>query len=109
MAWEPAFGQDLEWCFLHAMSQLGRPGGRRRTSGSRTRPIDPALAAVPEDAGLRAERRRQALAGGYRLRASTLGRAPEVALAVMGAIVPEVVRAAEVLGATAASRPGSSA
>ena len=24
MAWEPAFGQDLEWVLLHALSRLGR-------------------------------------------------------------------------------------
>ena len=27
VAYEPAFGQDLEWCLLHALSRLGRPGG----------------------------------------------------------------------------------
>ena len=27
VAWEPAFGQDLEWTLLHALSRLGRPGG----------------------------------------------------------------------------------
>ncbi|MET0916505.1 MAG: pyruvate dehydrogenase, partial [Jiangellaceae bacterium] len=25
--WEPAFGQDLEWTLLHALSRLGRPDG----------------------------------------------------------------------------------
>src|SRR4030088_1277114 len=28
VAWEPAFGQDLEWTLLHALSMLGRPTGR---------------------------------------------------------------------------------
>ena len=27
IAWEPAFGQDLEWTLLHALSRLGRPDG----------------------------------------------------------------------------------
>lgn len=27
VAWEPAFAQDLGWCFLQAMSQVGVPGG----------------------------------------------------------------------------------
>ncbi len=104
-AWEPAFGQDFEWAFLDALSRLGRPGGRSAYFRLSTRPLDQGLAAVPDDDGLRAERRRQALAGGYRLRASTLGRAPEVVIAVMGALVPEAMRAAEVLerdGGTAA-------
>ena len=26
-AWEPAFGRDLEWTLLHALSRLGRPDG----------------------------------------------------------------------------------
>ena len=29
VAWEPAFGRDFEWTFLHALSQLGRPDGSR--------------------------------------------------------------------------------
>ena len=40
---------DLEWCFLHAMSQVGVPGGTSAYFRLSTRPIDPALAAVPED------------------------------------------------------------
>ena len=35
VAYEPAFGQDLEWCLLHALSRLGRPAASRRTSASR--------------------------------------------------------------------------
>jgi len=27
IAWEPAFGQDLEWTLLYALSRLGRPDG----------------------------------------------------------------------------------
>ena len=27
VAWEPAFGRDFEWTFLHALSRLGRPDG----------------------------------------------------------------------------------
>src|SRR5664279_580576 len=49
VAWEPAFGPDLEWCFLHAMSQIGRPDGTSAYFRLSTRPIDPALAALPED------------------------------------------------------------
>ena len=60
VAYEPAFGQDFEWCFLHALSQLGKPGGTSAYFRLSTRPIDQSL-----HTGTREE----ALAGGYRLRA----------------------------------------
>ena len=59
VAYEPAFGQDFEWCFLHALSQLGKPGGTSAYFRLSTRPIDQAL-----HTGTREE----ALAGGYKLR-----------------------------------------
>jgi pyruvate dehydrogenase E1 component len=96
IAWEPAFGQDLEWTLLHALSRLGRPDGTSSYFRLTTRPIDQALAAVPEDPGEREERRRQALAGGYRL--GMAASAPAVTLVGVGALVPEVVAAAEALG-----------
>lgn len=34
VAWEPAFGQDLEWTLLHALSNLGKPGAPPPTSVS---------------------------------------------------------------------------
>jgi pyruvate dehydrogenase E1 component len=97
VAWEPAFGQDLEWTLLHALSSLGRPGGTSAYFRLSTRPIDQALAAVPEDPAAREERRRQALQGGYRLR--TVAGAPAVTLVGMGAIMPEVLAAAAELDA----------
>src|SRR5205085_595638 len=68
VAWEPAFGQDLEWALLDALSRLGRPDGTSAYFRLTTRPIDQALAAVPEEGAAREERRLQALAGGYALR-----------------------------------------
>ena len=59
VAYEPAFGQDLEWCLLHALSRLGRPGGTSAYFRLSTRPIDQAL-----HTGTREE----AIAGGYALR-----------------------------------------
>ena len=73
IAWEPAFGQDLEWTLLHALSRLGRPDGTSSYFRLTTRPIDQALAAVPEDPHEREARRRQVLAGGYRLRTAATG------------------------------------
>jgi pyruvate dehydrogenase E1 component len=95
VAWEPAFGQDLEWTLLYALSRLGRPGGSSSYFRLTTRPIDQALAAVPHDAAAREDRRRQVLAGGYRLRTAAL--APDVTLAGVGAPMPEVLAAADAL------------
>jgi pyruvate dehydrogenase E1 component len=97
VAWEPAFGQDLEWMLLHALSQLGREDGTSSYLRLSTRPVEQALADVPEDQQARELRRRQVLAGGYRLRESA--GAPDVTLVGMGAIVPELLGAADELTA----------
>ena len=89
VAWEPAFGQDLEWTLLHALSQLGREGGTSAYFRLSTRPIDQ---------GLHTGTREQVLRGGYRLRPAEK---PRVVIAVMGALVPEAVEAADVLAAEA--------
>ena len=95
VAWEPAWGQDLEWVLLHALGQLGREGGASSYLRLSTRPLEQSLARVPEDSQERERRRRQVLAGGYRVRESA--RAPEVTLVGMGAIMPELLAAAEEL------------
>jgi pyruvate dehydrogenase E1 component len=90
--WEPAFGQDLEWTLLHALSRLGRPDGESAYLRLSTRPIDQALAGDERSDG----RRRLVLAGGYRLRRAQA--TPAVALVGMGAVMPELLKAAETLG-----------
>ena len=95
-AWEPAFAQDLEWTFLHAMSQVGLPGGSSSYFRLSTRPLDPSLANLPEDPALLERRRRQVVAGGYRLSSHPAGR-DQVTLVGVGAIMPEVLAAAETL------------
>ena len=87
VAWEPAFGRDFEWTFLHALSQLGRPDGSSAYFRLSTRPIDQALAGDPD--------REHVLAGGYRLREGS-----GVVIAAMGALVPEALEAAEELDAS---------
>jgi pyruvate dehydrogenase E1 component len=99
VAYEPAFGQDLEWCLLHALGRLGRPGGTSAYFRLSTRPIDPQQAAVPEDPALRERRRRQAVAGGYRLPAGHPPESEDVTLVGVGAIMPEVIAAAGALAA----------
>ncbi len=96
VAWEPAFAQDLEWCFLHAMDAVGRAGGTSAYFRLSTRPVDPALARVPDDAAMRERRRRQAVAGGYRLTDHDPAR-EEVTLVGVGAVMPEVLAAADAL------------
>jgi pyruvate dehydrogenase E1 component len=95
IAWEPAFGQDLEWTLLYALSRLGRPDGTASYFRLSTRPVDQAAAAVPADPAAREARRRQALAGGYPLR--TADAAPAVTLVGVGAVLPEVLAAADAL------------
>ena len=95
-AWEPAFGLDFEWAFLHALGRLGRAGGEASYFRLSTRPLDQALASVPAEGQERERRRRQVLAGGYCLRAPD--GEPACAIVAMGAVVPEALAAAELLG-----------
>ena len=92
IAWEPAFGQDLEWTFLYALSRLGQQGGTSSYFRLSTRPIDQALA--PRPANL-AQRRADVLAGGYRLQSG--GPNAQVTLVGVGAVMPEVMQAAGTL------------
>ncbi len=95
VAWEPAFGQDLEWSMLHALGRLGRPEGCSAYFRLTTRPIDQDLASLPDQPEARERRRIEALAGGYLLRRSEAR--PAVTLVAMGATVPEAVAAGEEL------------
>ncbi|HVM26963.1 MAG TPA: pyruvate dehydrogenase [Mycobacteriales bacterium] len=96
-AYEPAFAVEVEWCLLDALSRLGRPDGESAYLRLSTRPLDQALAALPEDDAGREARRRDVLAGGYRLR--TADGDADVTIAVVGALVPEAVEAADRLTA----------
>ncbi|MCW3014884.1 MAG: pyruvate dehydrogenase [Solirubrobacterales bacterium] len=95
IAWEPAFGQDLEWTLLYALSRLGRPDGTSAYFRLSTRPIDQKLAAVPADPAAREKRRAQVLAGGYRIRAAEAP--PRATIVAMGVMVPEALAAADEL------------
>ncbi|WP_436801142.1 transketolase-like TK C-terminal-containing protein [Streptomyces coeruleorubidus] len=96
VSYEPAFGIDTEWCLLASLSNLGKPDGSSAYLRLSTRPVDQSLAAVPADPAARERRRRQTVAGGYLLRRAA--GAPAVTIAVMGAMVPEGLAAAERLG-----------
>ncbi len=97
-AWEPAFGQDLEWSLLAALGRLARPGGESAYFRLSTRPIDQSLASLPKDPEARERRRRDVLAGGYVLR--TAPGPPKVTIVAVGVIVPEACEAAGELGAS---------
>jgi pyruvate dehydrogenase E1 component len=97
IAWEPAFGQDLEWTMLAALGSLGHSGGTSAYFRLSTRPLDQSLARVPDDPEAREARRRQVLAGGYLLRQAE--RPPDAILVGMGAVLPEVLQAAGDLAA----------
>ena len=102
VAWEPAFGQDLEWAMLDAMGRVGRPGGTSAYFRLSTRPVDQDLARLPEPGTAEWDRRRRAvLSGGYRLREAP-GR-PDVTLVGMGAVMPEVLVAADELASAGAA------
>ena len=100
VSWEPAFAQDLEWALLEALGRLGRPDGSSAYFRLSTRPIDQSLSALPEDQAAREQRRRDVLAGGYRLRAAPSQ--PVVTLVGVGAMMPEVGRAASRLASQGA-------
>ncbi|WP_218929545.1 pyruvate dehydrogenase [Streptomyces sp. Rer75] len=96
VSYEPAFAIDTEWCLLAALGNLGKPQGSSAYLRLSTRPVDQSLAAVPTDPAARERRRRQVVAGAYRLRRHDK---PVVTIAAMGALVPEALAAAERLDA----------
>ena len=96
VSYEPAFGIDTEWCLLASLSNLGKPDGSSAYLRLSTRPVDQSLAAVPADPAARERRRRQTVAGAYVIR--RVG-TPTVTIAVMGAMVPEALAAADRLAA----------
>jgi pyruvate dehydrogenase E1 component len=95
VAWEPAFGQDLEWTLLAALGALGRPDGGSAYFRLTTRPVEQRLAAVPDEPDAQARRREHVLNGGYVIRSSD--GPPEVTLVGCGAVMPEVLAAADEL------------
>jgi pyruvate dehydrogenase E1 component len=93
VSYEPAFAVDTEWCLLASLARLGRPDGSSAYLRLSTRPVSQKLADVPADPAARERRRRQVVAGAYPLRRAAGG--PQVTIAVMGAVVPEALAAAE--------------
>ena len=93
VSYEPAFAVDTEWCLLASLARLGRSDGSSAYLRLSTRSVSQKLAEVPADPAARERRRRQVVAGAYPLRRAAGG--PRVTIAVMGAVVPEALAAAE--------------
>ena len=91
-AFEPAFAVETEWCLLDALGRLGREDGESAYLRLSTLPVDQSLAALPPD---REARRRDVLAGAYLLR--RCDGEPAVTLVGVGAVVPQVLVAADLL------------
>ncbi|TYL55503.1 pyruvate dehydrogenase [Nocardioides sp. BGMRC 2183] len=96
VAFEPAFAIELEWALLDGLGRLGRADGSSTYLRLSTRGVDQSLAALPSDPAARERRRRQVLAGGYRLRTVP---GAEVVIVAMGALIPEALAAADRLAA----------
>ena len=92
VAFEPAFAQDFEWCMLDSLSRLGRADGSSSYLRLSSRVLDQGLAGVPSDPAARERRRRHVVGGAYALRRTAH---PHVTLAGMGALMPEVLEAAD--------------
>jgi pyruvate dehydrogenase E1 component len=92
VTYEPAFAIDVEWTLLASLARLGKPDGTSAYLRLSTRPVDQNLAAVPTDPAGREARRRQTVAGAYRLRRTER---PKVTIAAMGAVMPEALDAAQ--------------
>jgi pyruvate dehydrogenase E1 component len=92
ISYEPAFAIDVEWTLLASLALLGRPGGSSTYLRLSTRPVDQSLSAVPTDPAARERRRRQVVAGAYRLRQAD---GPAVTIAAMGAVTTEALQAAD--------------
>ena len=92
ISYEPAFAIDVEWTLLASIARLGRPDGTSAYLRLSTRPVNQALAAVPDDPAARERRRRQVVAGGYPLRRRD---GAKVTIAAMGAVITEALAAAD--------------
>ena len=92
VSYEPAFAVEVEWTLLDCLSRLGRPDGTSSYLRLSTRPVQQALAAVPEDPAARERRRRHVVAGAYTLRPCVQ---PAITLVAVGAMITETLGAAD--------------
>jgi pyruvate dehydrogenase E1 component len=96
ISYEPAFAPEVEWILLDCLSRLGRTDGSSSYLRLSTRPVQQDLADVPADPAARERRRRHVVAGAYTLRPCP---DPAVTLIGVGAVITEVLQAADRLAA----------
>jgi pyruvate dehydrogenase E1 component len=95
---EPSFAQALDWLVCDGLRGMVEPDGGSTYLRLSTRPIDQTPFRDAEARLGRERLRREVLAGGYRLREPGLDdRSPLVYLFASGAVMPEVLMAAEIL------------
>ena len=107
VTYEPAFAIDTEWCLLASLARLGRPDGSSAYLRLSTRPVSQKLAAIPAD-----PRPGNAAAARWwraRTRCARAAGRPAVTIAVMGAVVPEALAAADRLAEIGDAAPTWSA
>src|SRR5262249_822363 len=93
---EPAYAREVDWLLCHAAARVLDPAGESSSLRLSTRPPDQTAFAAAE-ARLGADALRDAVvAGGYCLRESEV-HGPIVNLAASGAVMPDVLEAAEEL------------
>ncbi len=94
---EPCYARELEWLLLDALARMQEPDGEALYLRLSTTPVDQApfaeAAARRGAEALRAD----VVAGGYRLREPGTTSDDRVVIAACGAIVPEALRAADLL------------
>jgi pyruvate dehydrogenase E1 component len=95
---EPAFARALDWLLCDGLADLTEPLGTSLYLRLSTRPIEQEPFETLFKTRGEESLRRDVLAGGYRLREPT-DQAADVVLATCGAVVPEVLAAAEMLEA----------
>lgn len=94
---EPAYATALDWLLCDGLRRLSDPSGSSTYLRLSTRPIDQSpFQAVLDDIG-EAELRSHVLAGGYRLWSPPDEGLRPVILAASGAVMPEVIAAADEL------------
>ncbi len=94
---EPCYARELEWLLLDALARMQEPDGEALYLRLSTTPVDQAPFAETA-ARLGAETlRADVVAGGYRLREPGTTSDDRVLIAACGAIVPEALRAADLL------------
>ena len=100
-AYEPCFGQELEWIMLSALHQI-RKRGQSTYLRLTSKPVDQNLLALPSDPAQLESLRLQVLRGAYCLRDHTSGsfhteNGAGINIVSVGAMIPEACEASDIL------------